>query len=167
MFSTSSPHRCHTSNPHKTRVVPSTPTVIERFNLGLHRVACVASCWSLLGLLFGMWGRGVAPLDRTIADRWPGYADNAARSDAVVLLPPRWQRAELPHRGGAGVCGVAAILVSLIVGLGLIRVLPELAGDAHDLIVNVVRVVTMTGLAFIMIYSRDSHFWRYFMYHVC
>ena len=48
-------------------------------------------------------------------------------------------------------CGVAAILVSLIVGLGLIRVLPELAGDAHDLIVNVVRVVMMTGLALIMI----------------
>ncbi|WP_419933213.1 sodium:proton antiporter [Candidatus Poriferisodalis sp.] len=39
-----------------------------------------------------------------------------------------------------------------MIGLGLSQVLPQLAGDSHDLVANVVRVATMTGLAFIMIH---------------
>ena len=40
----------------------------------------------------------------------------------------------------------------LLVGLGLSQALPTLAGGAHDGIANAVRVMTMTGLAFIMIH---------------
>ncbi|MCY3608069.1 MAG: sodium:proton antiporter [Acidimicrobiales bacterium] len=47
---------------------------------------------------------------------------------------------------------VVAFSVLLVVGLGLSQVLPQLAGDAHDTVANVIRVATMTGLAFIMIH---------------
>ncbi len=42
--------------------------------------------------------------------------------------------------------------ILLLIGLGLSQVLPDLAGSAHDDIATAVRVLTMTGLAFIMIH---------------
>ena len=41
--------------------------------------------------------------------------------------------------------------VLLFVGLGLSQVLPALLGDARDAVANAIRLLTMTGLAFIMI----------------
>jgi len=40
----------------------------------------------------------------------------------------------------------------LFVGLGLSQALPTLLGDAHDAVATLIRVLTMTGLAFIMIH---------------
>lgn len=42
--------------------------------------------------------------------------------------------------------------VLLFVGLGLSQFLPGLLGDAHDAVSTAIRVLTMTGLAFIMIH---------------
>jgi hypothetical protein len=42
--------------------------------------------------------------------------------------------------------------ILLFVGLGLSQALPTLLGDAHDAIATAIRVLTMTGLAFIMIH---------------
>lgn len=42
--------------------------------------------------------------------------------------------------------------VLLVLGLGLSQSLPTLTGDAHDAVATAVRVLTMTGLAFIMIH---------------
>lgn len=42
--------------------------------------------------------------------------------------------------------------ILLFVGLGTSQALPALLGDAHDAIATVIRVLTMTGLAFIMIH---------------
>ena len=39
----------------------------------------------------------------------------------------------------------------LFVGLGLSQALPVLLGDSHDAAATAIRVLTMTGLAFIMI----------------
>ena len=47
---------------------------------------------------------------------------------------------------------VAAYSILLAIGLGLSQALPAIAGDAHDTIATAVRVLTMTGLAFIMIH---------------
>ena len=47
---------------------------------------------------------------------------------------------------------VAAYSILLAIGLGLSQALPAIAGDAHDAIATAVRVLTMTGLAFIMIH---------------
>ncbi|UCD30165.1 MAG: sodium:proton antiporter, partial [Planctomycetota bacterium] len=41
--------------------------------------------------------------------------------------------------------------ILLFVGLGLSQALPGLLGDAHDSVADTIRVLTMTGLAFIMI----------------
>ena len=41
--------------------------------------------------------------------------------------------------------------VLLLIGLGLSQALPELLGDTRDAFANVVRVLTLTGLSFIMI----------------
>lgn len=42
--------------------------------------------------------------------------------------------------------------ILLFVGLGLSQALPGLLGDGHDAVANVIRVLTMMGLAFIMIH---------------
>jgi Kef-type K+ transport system membrane component KefB len=42
--------------------------------------------------------------------------------------------------------------VLLLAGLGLSQALPGLLGDAHDAVATTVRVLTMTGLAFIMVH---------------
>ena len=42
--------------------------------------------------------------------------------------------------------------VLLFIGLGLSQVLPAVLGDAHKIVADLVRVLTMTGLAFIMIH---------------
>lgn len=42
--------------------------------------------------------------------------------------------------------------ILLFVGLGISQALPTLLGDAHDATATVIRVLTMTGLAFIMIH---------------
>ena len=42
--------------------------------------------------------------------------------------------------------------ILLFVGLGLSQALPALLGDSHDAVATVIRVLTMTGLAFIMIH---------------
>lgn len=47
---------------------------------------------------------------------------------------------------------VAIYSTLLFVGLGLSQMLPSLAGDAYDAVATAVRVLTMTGLAFIMIH---------------
>lgn len=47
---------------------------------------------------------------------------------------------------------VALYSALLFVGLGLSQVLPELLGDSHDPIAVAIRVITMVGLAFIMIH---------------
>ncbi len=47
---------------------------------------------------------------------------------------------------------VVTFSVLLIAGLSLSQVLPQLTGDAHGSVSNVIRVATMTGLAFIMIH---------------
>ena len=41
--------------------------------------------------------------------------------------------------------------VLLFIGLGLSQALPALLGDARDAIATAIRLLTMTGLAFIMI----------------
>ncbi|MXY23070.1 MAG: sodium:proton antiporter [Acidobacteria bacterium] len=46
---------------------------------------------------------------------------------------------------------VLAYSILLFVGLGLSQVLPALLGDARDAVATTVRLLTMTGLAFIMI----------------
>jgi len=61
----------------------------------------------------------------------------------------------------------------LVVGLALSQVLPALLGPAHDLLANAVRVLTMIGLAFIMIHvgfefhldksNLKSYGWDYFI----
>ena len=47
---------------------------------------------------------------------------------------------------------VLAYSILLVAGLGLSQALPAIAGDAHDAVANAVRVLTMIGLAFIMIH---------------
>jgi Kef-type K+ transport system membrane component KefB len=47
---------------------------------------------------------------------------------------------------------VAIFSILLFLGLGLSQLLPSLLGDAHDAVAVIVRVLTMTGLAFIMIH---------------
>lgn len=47
---------------------------------------------------------------------------------------------------------VLAYSILLFVGLGLSQVLPALLGDARDAVATTVRLLTMTGLAFIMIH---------------
>ena len=47
---------------------------------------------------------------------------------------------------------VLAYSVLLLIGLGLSQALPELLGDARDPVSNLVRVLTLTGLSFIMIH---------------
>lgn len=42
--------------------------------------------------------------------------------------------------------------ILLLIGLGFSQALPTLAGEAHDGVATVVRVITMVGLAFIMIH---------------
>lgn len=42
--------------------------------------------------------------------------------------------------------------ILLFVGLGLSQVMPALLGNAHDAVATTVRILTMTGLAFIMIH---------------
>ena len=46
---------------------------------------------------------------------------------------------------------VLAYSLLLFIGLGLSQVLPALTGDARDVVANTIRLLTMTGLAFIMI----------------
>ena len=46
---------------------------------------------------------------------------------------------------------VLAYSVLLVVGLALSQALPALTGDARDAVANTIRLLTMTGLAFIMI----------------
>ncbi len=47
---------------------------------------------------------------------------------------------------------VVTYSILLVVGLALSQALPALAGDAHDAVATAVRVLTMIGLAFIMIH---------------
>ncbi len=47
---------------------------------------------------------------------------------------------------------VLAYSILLVIGLGFSQALPAIAGDAHDAVANTVRVLTMIGLAFIMIH---------------
>jgi Kef-type K+ transport system membrane component KefB len=47
---------------------------------------------------------------------------------------------------------VAIFSILLFLGLGLSQVLPTLLGESHDVVAVIVRVLTMTGLAFIMIH---------------
>ncbi len=46
---------------------------------------------------------------------------------------------------------VALYSLLLFIGLGLSQALPAITGDAHDGVANAIRVLTMAGLAFIMI----------------
>ena len=46
---------------------------------------------------------------------------------------------------------VLAYSILLLIGLALSQALPALLGDARDAVANAIRLLTMTGLVFIMI----------------